>query len=131
MRRLALTGAAIAVGVVALIPVGRWEAARHAEEENRAIARVLAAIGALDNGPSGYRRLSIFDCLTYRRGANDYALEVCVDADGRVVEAFDRRRGEPRISSLREDPGRATNRVQRALVDRLLRQMHAPQRPPG
>ena len=131
-RRVAYGVLAIAVGAVALIPVGRWEAQRHADEENRGIAQVVAAVGTLDAArPSGYRRLSIFDCLTYRRGGHEFGLELCVDAQGRVVEAFDRRRGEPRICSLREAPGDATTRVDRATVERLLEQMNAPDPVPG
>ena len=52
----------------------------------------------------------------------------CFDADGRVVEAFDRRQGEAKIWSLREDPTSSTLRRDRAEVDRLLVRMGVPQR---
>ena len=127
LRRAAFAGAAALVAALVLVGIGRWEARRHADHENEGIARVVAEIGPLDASDlSGYRRLTIFDCLTYRRSANPFALELCVDGDGRVIEAFDRRRGEPSIWSLREDPARATNRVSRPAVDALLRKMHAP-----
>lgn len=131
-RRAAAASAAGVLALLLLIPVGRWEASRHADEENEGIARVLRAIGPLERAqPSGYRRLTIFDCLTYRRGENPFALELCVNVRGAVVEAIDRREGEPKVSSLREDPGRATNRVDRSTVDRLLTRMHAPDVPIG
>jgi hypothetical protein len=132
VRRLATAAAAAIVVALLLIPLGRWEARRHADDENEGMARVVAEIGPLDQPQlSGYRRHVIFDCLTYRRGANPFALELCVNRDGRVIEAMDRTRGEPDIWSLREDPGRATNRIDRELVDRLLERMDAPDVPVG
>ena len=57
--------------------------------------KVLVAIGPLDNPTlASFRYLSDFQCLGYKRGKNPVALEVCFDAHGRVVEAFDRRQGE-------------------------------------
>ena len=115
----------VVVAVVALgllVVVGRWEGQRHADRQNAKILRIREAVGRLDRPhPTGFRILNPFTCLTYRRGANKYALELCVDGAGRVVEAIDRRSGTPRIASLREDPGAATVRVDRGEVDRLLR----------
>ena len=131
-RRAALVAAAGLGVAVLLVAVGRWEADRHAREQNEGMARVLGEIGPLDQPEvSGYRRMTIFDCLTYRRGENPFALELCVNAQGRVIETMDRRNGEPDVWSLREDPGKATNRVDRALVDRLLERMNAPDVPVG
>jgi hypothetical protein len=88
--------------------------------------RVRALIGPLDSPTlSGYRHQPGFDCLVYRRGSNPYALELCVDAQGRVVETIDRRRFDRVVSDLHYDPSRATLRVSRAQVDRLLRKMGA------
>jgi hypothetical protein len=124
--RLAL-GLVVALAVlVALVAIGRWEASRHARSENAGIARIRALVGPLDSPPpTGFRLLNQFSCLTYRRGPNPYALELCVDRHGRVVEAIDRRGSTPRIASLREDPGAATVRVDRDEVDRLLRSLGA------
>jgi hypothetical protein len=120
--------AAVALVVVlALAPLGRWEARRHADVETRGMEATLALIGPLDSPAlSGYRVLPDFDCLVYRRGDNPFALEACVDEAGRVVETIDRREFDRRISSLREDPDASSLRLNRALVDRLLRQMGAP-----
>lgn len=125
-RRLALGLAAGLVVLLLLVPVGRWERNRHADEENRGIRGVLALVGPLDSRAlAGFRRFTSFDCLVYRQGPNPLALEVCVDHEGRVIEGIDRRSGQPRIWSLREDPSRAAVRVDRAFVVRLLRGMGA------
>lgn len=127
MKRAAwLAVAAVAlVALAALVVVGRWEGRRHARKENRGIAEIRALVGPLDS-PSldRYRLLTDFSCLLYGRHGNPFALELCIDAEGRVVEAIDRRdRRHPRISSLREDRSAATTRVDRAEVDRLIRKL--------
>lgn len=118
-----------AVGLVVLgllVPVGRWERARAAGNENAGMRRTLALIGPLDERSlSGYRVLPGFDCLTYRRGTNPLALEVCFDREGRVVETIDRRTATRHIASLREDPSRSRVRIDVAEADRLLRKMEA------
>ena len=113
----------IVLGVLVL--VGRSEGRRHARAENRGIAQIRALVGPLaSRSLDRYRLLPNFSCLLYGRHGNPFALELCIDADGRVVEAIDRRdRRKPRIYSLREDPSAATVRVDRAEVDRLLRHL--------
>ena len=129
-RRLGTAAVAGALVLVALVPLGRWEGRRHAAAEVRGMERTLALIGPLDSATlSGYRVLPGLDCLVYRRGDNPFALEVCVDADGRVIETTDRRRFDRRTDSLREDPASSTLGVDRALVDRLLGRMNAPKQP--
>jgi hypothetical protein len=124
-RRFAAGGAAV-VALVALVVVGRHERSTHASAENRKIAEIRRLVGPLDS-PSldAFRLLPQFSCLLYKRGGNRFALELCVDGQGRVVEAIDRRGRTPRIASLREDPSHATVRVERAEVDRLLRKLEA------
>ena len=112
--------------LVVLVLLGRWEGDRRADAEVAGMAETMASVGPLDSASlSGYRILSGFDCLVYRRGDNPYALELCVDDDGRVVETIDRRRFARRIHTLREEPEASTLRVDRAVVDRLLRRMRA------
>ena len=129
MRRpLVYAVAAAAILVLGLlVVVGRHERSRHADSENRKLAEIRRLVGPLDT-PSldAFRLLPQFSCLLYKRGSNRFALELCVDRYGRVVEAIDRRGRTPRIASLREDPSRATVRVDRAEVDRLLRKLGAP-----
>jgi hypothetical protein len=114
------------VVAAALVAVGRWEGSREATREIHGFRIVQRLVGPLDSPTlSGFRVFSAFDCLTYRRGANPFALELCVDRAGRVVEAIDRRQLTRRIWSLRFDPAASTVHVDRAEVDRLLRKMGA------
>lgn len=125
--RLAVAALVAIAVLVALIPLGRWERSRRADEQVRGMQSVLAAVGRLDS-PSlaAFRQLGSFDCLLYRRARNPFALEVCVNDRGRVVEAIDRRGKAARIWSLRDDPSRSSVLVDRARVERLLRKMGAP-----
>ena len=128
-RRVAVIVGIVALVAVLLVAVGRWERDRRAEEELRGMERMLVAIGPLDNPTlASFRFQTEFQCLGYRRAKNPVALEACFDADGRVVEAFDRRQGEAEIWSLREDPTSSTLRRDRAEVDRLLLRMGVPAR---
>jgi hypothetical protein len=123
-RRVAVWVAAALAVVAVLVAVGRWERSHRAADQSRGMRKVVAAIGPLDS-PSlnAFRVLGSFDCLLYQRGANPFALELCVDRSGRVVEAIDRRGGQVRVWSLRDDPMRSSVRVDRAEVDRLLDKM--------
>jgi hypothetical protein len=111
---------------VALVVVGRWERGHRARHEAIGMHRVVADVGTLDS-PSldAFRYLSVeFECLLYRRGRDPFALELCVDWQGRVVETIDRRTAPaPRIHSLRDDPTRSTLRVDRTEVTRLLHEL--------
>jgi hypothetical protein len=118
---------AVLVALVALVAVGRWERDRRADEETAGMRRVVLAVGPLDRPDlAGFRYFMHFQCLAYRRPQHPLALELCVDPDGRVVEAIDRRSGEPKIWSLRDDPTASDVRVDRAEVDRLLLRMGVP-----
>jgi hypothetical protein len=121
-----LRSVVVAVALAALVAVGRFERSHEATREVHGFRIVERLIGRLDSPTlSGYRVLPGFDCLTYRRGGNVFALELCVDRTGRVVEAIDRRSFTRRIWSLTFDPSHSTERVNRAEVDRLLRKMGA------
>lgn len=121
-----VVAAAIVVAAVVLVVVGRWEGRHEAHREVAGFHIVQRLVGPLDSPSlSGFRVFPTFDCLTYRRGSNVFALELCFDHSGRVVEAIDRRRYDRRIWSLRFDPTASTDRVDPALVQRLLRKMTA------
>jgi hypothetical protein len=128
-RRLIAAGVAAVLVLLLLVPIGRWERGRRADEEMRGMRTVLTAVGDLDS-PSlkGFRVLANFDCLLYERDRYDFALELCVDDEGRLVEAIDRRGNEPRIWSLRDDPASSEIRVDRFLVSKLLVRMGVPER---
>lgn len=124
--RSAVAVVAAVVLAAVLVVVGRHEGSSQATREMRGFHVVQRLIGPLDSATlSGFRVQPGFDCLTYRRGSNPFALELCVDSQGRVVEAIDRRSVTRRIWSLRFDPSRSTDRVGRAEVDRLLHKMGA------
>jgi hypothetical protein len=126
MRKLLLAAVGVALVLVALAAIGRAEAGHRGREQSRGIARLAAEVGPLD-APSldSYRYFSAdVQCLLYRVGRDPFALELCVDEDGRVIEAIDRRTApEPRIWSLRDDPTRSSVLVDRAELNRLLREM--------
>ncbi len=122
-RRWAIGLAAALVVAALLVGLGRLERSRHAEEQNDGIARVRATVGPLGSSLSGFRFLARFQCLVYSRGENRFALELCVDRSGRIVEAIDRRSGDTEYWSLREDPELADVRVDRAEVERHIVRM--------
>ena len=127
--RLAAAAVAAVVLLGGLVAVGRWEARHHAHDENAQIARIRAAVGDLDRPKPVAFRVHVgfgFSCLLWKRRSNPYALELCFTGDGRIVEAIDRRHGDARIASLREDPSRATTRIDPNLARRLLRELGAP-----
>lgn len=126
-RRRSVAVAAGVLALVALVPVGIWERAHRADEEVAGMRGVLETVGPLDNSSlTAFRYFNSFQCLVYRRPGLRLALELCFDGDGRLIEAIDRRSGESRIWSLRDDPKRSTIRVDRVEVDRLLERMGVP-----
>ena len=122
-RRWGIVLAAALVVAALLVGLGRLERSRHAEEQNDGIARVRATVGPLGSSLSGFRFLARFQCLVYSRGENRFALELCIDRSGRIVEAIDRRSGDTEYWSLREDPELADVRVDRAEVERHIVRM--------
>lgn len=124
-RRRAAGAVVIVIALGLLVAIGRWERSRWVSSQVRGMERVRAAIGPLASSSLiGYRVLPQFDCLVYRRGANPYALELCVDGAGRVVQAIDRR-GVRTYYTLQAEPTASTFRVSHALVQALLRKMGA------
>jgi hypothetical protein len=130
-RRLAaVVVAGVAVALVALVAVGRWERRRWIDEQLRGMRLVQALVGPLDQpGLFGYRVVPQFDCLVYKYHGNPLALELCVDGSGRLIEAIDRRAAVRRYYSLQAEPGASTIRIDRSAIDRLLRKMGAPKSP--
>jgi hypothetical protein len=127
--RPAVLALAAVAALVLLVVVGRWEGRSHARSELAGMRQTLAVVGPLDNRTLTAYRIDIdsrFDCLIYKRGSNRLALELCFDRTGRLVETIDRRSGTSKISSLREDPGASTIRVDWGEVVRLLKRLGAP-----
>ena len=128
-RVLALVVLLVCAVLAGLVAVSRYEGRRHTRAEIAAMSRVIRVVGQLDNPSLDEYRIDVdfaFDCLLYRRGSNPGALELCFDRSGRVVEAIDRRGGELRIASLREDPDASTIRYDRGTIVRLLKRLGAP-----
>ena len=113
-----------------LVPVGRWE-------HHRADAVTLSHMRALRTfaGPelerhlSGYRLSFTFDCLLYstlsNRAAPDsltFAVELCFDPNGRLVEAIDRRPAQVLFYSFLLQPNAPVLRVR---LPTLIRAFHA------
>lgn len=129
-RRSAVVGSAVAATiVVALAVVGNVERAHRGRDQSAAMAKVLTQVRPLGSASlDDYRYLGLdMQCLLYRRGKNPFALELCFDGAGRVVETIDRRTApKPQIHSLRDDRTRSSVRVDRAEVTRLLREFGIP-----
>ena len=126
-RRIGIWAVAVVAVAAVLVVVARWERSHRAADQSRGKRAVARMIGPLDSPAlNSFRLLGSFDCLLYQRGENPFALELCVDRSGRVVEAIDRRGGKVRVWSLRDDPTRSSVRVDRAEVDRLLDKMVVP-----
>jgi hypothetical protein len=123
-------GLVVVLALLTLIPIGRWEARRHARHELVGIRKVLAAIGPFDQRSLAAYRQGVgnpgLDCLLYRRGSNPFALEFCFDGEGRVLEGYDRRGTSPRIWSLREDPSASTIHVDRPQLESLIARLQQP-----
>jgi hypothetical protein len=128
-RRVALIALAVVAAAVVLVFVGRWERSHRAHVQSAGMGRVVGEIGPLDNRTlHNFRYLSGFQCLLYTRGKDPFALEICADAQGRVVEAIDRRQNPPKIWSLRDDPTRSSVRIDRREFDKLLVELGVPPR---
>jgi hypothetical protein len=126
-RLLFVAGAAALVGLAVVVAIGRSEREHRADVQSDGMRTVLDEIGPLDSPDlRGFRIFANFQCLVYKRGRNDFALELCVDRDGRVVEAIDRIDGTAEVWSLRDDPTQSELVVDRAEVDALLRRMNVP-----
>lgn len=124
--------AGVVVIAAILVVVGRHERSNWVRAQLQGMNRVQRLVGPL-GGPSlsGFRVLPQFDCLVYRRGPNPFALELCVDGAGRLIQAIDRTGSVRRYYDLQAEPSAATIRVNRTTVDRLLQRMGAPKSPSG
>jgi hypothetical protein len=123
---------ALVVLAVALVAVGRFER-RHAKDDALGgIDRVRAAVGA--SRPDAYRLTPTLACLLYGRDGHLFALELCYDLQGGLVEAIDRRGSSSKFWDVTYEPGVARDRVAPDRLAAMLRGMRAFQKldiPPG
>lgn len=109
MSRRGIVATTVAAAVaVALALVGRIEGVRAARAEQAGMRASWASIGGSVTAtrPSAYRLAPEFSCLFYARGPRPFALELCFDESGRLVETILRLGGEPEVWSLRAEPSR-------------------------
>jgi hypothetical protein len=110
-RRRALLVVVCAAGAAVLVAAGRVERTSAASSQMNGMKHVLALVGPRwATTASAYRLAPVFDCLLYRVGPDPYALELCFDESGRIIQAFDRRGNGSKLWSLRYDPSESTLR---------------------
>ncbi|HUP32567.1 MAG TPA: hypothetical protein VM184_05990 [Gaiellaceae bacterium] len=120
-RRVAAFALAAVVLAVALVAIGRLEQRRGLERHQHELLAVFAASG----GRIDSRTVSAFRpgpprCLFYAAGEEPYALQLCFDEEGRLVESADRRRaGRPSYATVARTPERAPVRVSPAELNAL------------
>jgi hypothetical protein len=120
LRRWLVGAVGVLVAALALVAVGRHERASEREWNLDGIAVVRYLVGAGIDHPVSYRLPVGLRCLIYKRDGRPFALELCVDPYGRVVEGVDRRGSVPRFYSVTAEPGVADERFASSTVDRLL-----------
>jgi hypothetical protein len=104
------TGVAAVAGALivcaAIVVVGRWETHHFERSEGARMRAVWQEVSR--SQPAAYRIAAPVDCLDYARGTDPYALEVCFDSAGRLVDVIDRRdAANSKRWSLRFDAGAA------------------------
>jgi hypothetical protein len=106
MRRAGLLGIVILVILVLLVPLGRWQAHRALAADQHQIERIAALAGPLGGQRLAAYRLATYDCLLYQVGKDPFAIELCFDPFGHLVEAIDRRHYgfDPQIGSVQYTP---------------------------
>lgn len=127
MRRWALIGAGVVVAALVVVAIGRHERATERRYTLQGIANVRALIGNRIGKPDDYRVGSGLSCLIYPDHGRVFALELCIDAQGRVVEAADRRGSVSRFYTVVEEPAVADERLDPSFVVKkiLALQKHA------
>lgn len=106
-RATALRVALFALVVLGVcVPVGRWQDRRALAAERAKIEHIEALVAPIGSRTATAYRLAAYDCLLYPIGPDPYAIELCFDRSGRLVEAIDRRHVgfPPKVGTLRYDP---------------------------
>ena len=127
MKRTATVSIGAAVlTLLLLIFIGRHERSTWQTKQNRGIAAVRRAVGVKLTDPEAFRTSPQFACLLYPRGGHSYGLELCFAPSGAIVEAIERTPGlNPKIWTLRSEPGSTTVHENPVLVAHLLDRMGA------
>jgi hypothetical protein len=114
---------ALALLAVALVGIGRIERSRSIDATLHGIDRVRTLVGT--SRPDAYRLTPTLACLLYGRTGHPFALELCYDLNGDLVEAIDRRGRESRFWDVTYEPDVARDRVAPEHLSATLREMNA------
>lgn len=127
MRHWALIGAGVVVVSLVLVALGRHERTTERRYTLEGIANVRALVGNRIGKPDDFRVGSGLSCLIYPDRGRVFALELCIDAQGRVVEAADRRGSVSRFYTVVEEPSVADEHLSPSFVVKkiLALQKHA------
>jgi hypothetical protein len=120
MRRWVVLGL---IAAACMVAVGRWET-RHFEHSE---TRRMDALYQAQEGrrPTSYRLAAPIDCLGYAHRRDPFAVELCFDAMGRLVEAVDRRGQSSKLWSVTFVPSAAPVTVPPSRLLQLFHQMGA------
>ena len=126
--------AVVAAAALASVPLGIWQADRGLDRVLDRIDGVRTAVGTRLDEPTltAYRasrpglEIGPFRCLVYSRGDVRFALELCYDRAGRLVEAIDRRGGETRFHEVNAEPEQARVRVPPEELANLFHRLGSP-----
>jgi hypothetical protein len=118
-RRVVLGGAVVAFLV--LILVGRLERSSERDYNLDGIAMIRALVGNRISHPDDYRVPTGLSCLLYPDHGRVFALELCIDSNGRIVEAVDRRGSVSVFYTAVYEPPIARQRLSVALVSHLIK----------
>jgi len=108
-----------------LVIVGRAERASERRKELDGIALVRSLVGNKIAGPVNFRVSPDLYCLLYELRGRPFALELCADRYGRLVEAADRRGSVPVFYSVTSEPQVANERIDMHLVARAIARLEA------
>lgn len=125
-RRARIAAAAVLVTAIVVVLVGRYERAAERRRNLDGIALVRSLVGSRIGHPDNYRVSTDLYCLLYAARQRVFALELCSDGQGRLVEAVDRRGTLPKFYSVTSEPRVAKERIDLRLFSRLIAKLSAP-----
>jgi hypothetical protein len=123
VSRRSLITAAIVVVATVIVFIGRSQRAAERHHNLDGIAIVRSLVGEQIAKPDNYRVSPGLYCLLYGVGARTFALELCSDPQGRLVEAADRRGALPKFYSVASEPSVANETVSTTLVKREIERL--------
>jgi hypothetical protein len=126
MKRAALVVVVAAAALAVLAAAGRAERAHWIHTQRDGMNDVVQTIG----GRFLVRTVSdVWDnnerpgisCVRYSYGGDPYAMQLCFDQRGRMVEAYDERSGAVEIYDLHEEPAESRLRIDLAQLKQIRR----------